>query len=86
MLAPLAEGPAAVFAAAQPVRAHHGGGLGQRERQPVQVLAQVESFGPLVGKFGQPGTQVRQHLTAAEPADRGDPRPGLEDGLQAAGW
>ena len=84
MLAPLAE-PAAVFAAAQPVHAHHGGGLGQRERQPVQVLAQVESFGPLVGKFGEPGTQVRQHLAAAEPADRGDPRPGLEDGLRQPG-
>ena len=84
VLAPLAE-PAPVLPAAQPVQAHHRGGLGQRERQPVQVRAQVEGFGPLVGKVGEPGAQVRQHLAAAEPADRRDPRPGLEGGLRQAG-
>ena len=50
------------------------------ERQPVQVRAQVEGLGPLVGKVGEPGAQVRQHLAAAEPADRRDPRSGREDG------
>ena len=79
VLAPLAE-PASVLPAAQPVQGHHRGGLGQPERQPVQVRAQVEGLGPLVGKVGEPGAQVRQHLAAAEPADRRDPRSGREDG------
>ena len=84
VLAPLDE-TAPVLPAAQPVQGHHGGGLGQRERQPVQVRAQVESLGPLAGKVGEPGAQVRQHLAAAEPADRRDPRPGREYGLGQAG-
>ena len=89
VLAPLAE-PAAVLPAAQPIHGHHGGGLGQPERQPAQVFAQPEHVAPLVGIVaplvgivGQPGAQVRQHLTAAEPADRGDPRPGRRTGGRA---
>ena len=84
VLAPLAE-PGPVLPAAQPVQGHHGGGLGQRERQPVQVSAQVESLGSLAGKVGEPGAQVRQHLAAAEPPDRRDPRSGREDGRGQAG-
>ena len=84
VLTPLPE-PAPVLPAAQPVQAHHRGGLAQGERQPVQVRAQVQGFGPLLGKVGEPGAQVREHLAAAEPADRRDPRPGREGGIGQAG-
>ena len=77
--------PAPVLPAAQPVQAHYRRGLGQRERQPVQVLAEVEGLGPLAGKGGEPGAQVGQHLAAAEPADRRDSRPGREGGLRQPG-
>ena len=79
VLAPLAQ-PVAILPAAQPVHGHHGGGLGQAERQPVEVFAQVERVGPLLGILGQPAAQVRHHLAAAEPANRGDPRPGRRSG------
>ena len=71
--APLAQLPA-VFLAAQPVRVHHRGRLGQGERQAVEVLTEVERLDPLIGVVDQPGGEVRQRFPAAEPADRHDPR------------
>ena len=71
VLAPLAELDP-VLPAAQPVHVHHGGRLGQAERQAIEVLAEVKRLHPLVGIVGEPRAQVGQGLPAAEPADRDD--------------
>ena len=60
----------AVLPAALPAGAHHRGGLRQAERQPVQVLAQVQRLDPLVGVVGEPGGDVVQGLAAVQPGHR----------------
>ena len=64
----------AVLTAAVPAGPHRRGGLGQRERQPVQVLAQVQRLDPLVGVVGEPRGDVIQGLPAVQPGHRDDPR------------
>jgi hypothetical protein len=62
----------AVLPAAQLPGADHRGGLGQRERQAVEVLAQVQRLDALVGMIGEPGAEVRQGLPPGQPRHRDD--------------
>ena len=72
----------AVLTAALPAGAHRRRGLGQRERQPVQVLAQVQRLDPLVGVIGEPRGDVVQGLPPVQPGHRDDPQfPVLEGGI-----
>ena len=66
----------AVLPAALTAHLHHRGGLGQPERQPFQVLAQVQRLDPLVGVVRQPGGEVVEGLAAVQPADTDDPHAG----------
>ena len=50
--------------------------LGDRDRQPVDVLGQVERLDPLVGEAGQPGVEVADRLPPAEPGDAAGGPPG----------
>ncbi len=52
----------------------HRGRLGDGDRQPVDVLGQVERLDPLVGEADEPRVEVADRLAPAEPGDAvGDP-------------
>ena len=61
-----------VLAAALLAGVDHRGGLGQPERQAAEVLAEVERLDALVGMVGEPGAEVGQRLSPAQPRHRDD--------------
>ena len=81
-LHPLRElGP--VVTAGRPCRHHHRGGLRERDRQPADVLGQVERLDALVGIAGKPRVEIAERLPPAESGHgvRGHPR-GRADGAE----